>query len=40
MKVGNLSAADELLKWIKLKEEGYISEEEFHATRRKTLEQT
>ena len=36
-KVTSASAADELLKWIKLKEDGCISEEEFQAIRRKTL---
>ncbi|NLV96712.1 MAG: SHOCT domain-containing protein, partial [Desulfovibrionales bacterium] len=31
------SAADELTKWIKLKEEGHISEEEFNQARKKLL---
>lgn len=37
-KLKQYSVADELTKWVKLKEDGYITEEEFSAARKKLLE--
>lgn len=36
-KLKQYSVADELIKWAKLKEDGHISEEEFHEAREKLL---
>lgn len=36
----NLSVADELIKWVKLKEDGHITEKEFDAARTKLLNQS
>ncbi len=39
-KLKQYSVADELIKWVKLKEEGHISEDEFNDARAKLMKRT